>query len=143
MFSKSCEYAIRAMIFIANRSAMGMRSGIAEIAKGTNSPQPFIAKILQALNGKGLVSSAKGPNGGYYISDVTHQCTIADIVSAIDGERLFKGCGLGLPYCSDKRPCPLHDEIKAFRKSLFDTLQSYSVHGFNEELLNGTAYLKR
>lgn len=69
MFSKTCEYAIRAMIFIAQRSKDGQRVGIREIAKGIDSPEHFIAKILQQLARKGVVASVKGPNGGFFLDE--------------------------------------------------------------------------
>ena len=67
MFSKTCEYAIRAVLFIAQKSADGTKIGIREIAKGIDSPEHFIAKILQDLSRKGMVQSQKGPAGGFYL----------------------------------------------------------------------------
>jgi len=142
MFSKACEYAIRAMIFIAKKSAEGSTTGIIEIAKGIDAPQHFIAKILQELKRQGLVQSNKGPNGGFFIDD-PEGITLADVVSAIDGDRIFTGCALGLRKCNAKKPCPVHDEFKLIRQNVYETLQSYSVAHFNEELRLGTTYLKR
>jgi len=68
MFSKTCEYAIRAMIFIAQKSKLG-RVGIKEIAEAIDAPEHFIAKILQELCRKGLLQSLKGPTGGFYQSE--------------------------------------------------------------------------
>lgn len=143
MFSKACEYAIRAMIFIAKKSAEGSTTGIIEIAKGIDAPQPFIAKILQELRRHGLVQSNKGPNGGFFIDDPKEKITLADVVRAIDGDRIFTGCALGLQKCNAKKPCPLHDEFNLIRSKMYDTLQSYSVAHFNEELRLGLRYLKR
>ena len=64
MFSKTCEYAVRAMIFIAQKSKNGNKVSIKEIAKGIDSPEHFIAKILQELSKKKLLQSMKGPKGG-------------------------------------------------------------------------------
>lgn len=61
MFSKTCEYAIRALIYIAQKSKDGNRIGIKEIASGIDSPEYFIAKILQDLSRKNFVQSAKLP----------------------------------------------------------------------------------
>ena len=47
MFSKSCEYAIKAMIFVAQKSKDEVRVGVKEIANGIDAPEHFIAKILQ------------------------------------------------------------------------------------------------
>lgn len=143
MFSKACEYAIRAMIFIAKKSAEGSTTGIMEIAKGIGAPQHFIAKILQELRRQGLVQSNKGPNGGFFIDDPKEKITLADVVRAIDGDRIFSGCAIGLQKCNAKKPCPLHDEFKLIRQNIHDTLQSYSVAHFNEELRLGARYLKR
>ncbi|MCX8470789.1 MAG: Rrf2 family transcriptional regulator, partial [Chitinophagaceae bacterium] len=85
MFSKSCEYAIKAMIYIARESGEDNKVGVKDIAKGTNSPEHFIAKILQELGRKKLLQSTKGPNGGFYMDAKNLETTIADIVRATDG----------------------------------------------------------
>lgn len=143
MFSKTCEYAIRAMMFIAQKSADGIKIGIKDISKGIDSPEHFIAKILQDLSRKGLVQSTKGPNGGFFLDESSKKNTLADIVKAVDGDKLFTGCGLGLKNCSEKKPCPLHDQFKIIRQKMHDMLQSATVAEFNKELMEGMKYLKR
>ena len=93
MFSKSCEYAIKAMIFVAQKSKDEGRVGVKEIANGIDAPEHFIAKILQDLGKKNLVNSVKGPNGGFYMDKLNLKSSIADIVIAIDFSRL--------PLCLD------------------------------------------
>lgn len=143
MFSKACEYAIRAMLFIAQKSEPDNKIGIKEISKGIDAPEHFLAKILQDLSRKGLVQSIKGPNGGFYLDDSAKKNTLADIVKAVDGDNLFTGCGLGLKICSEKNPCPLHDEFKIIRKKIHNMLESATVAEFNVELLRGFRHLKR
>ncbi len=133
-FSKTCEYAIRATLFITRKTKTGGKVGIKEIAAGINSPEHFIAKILQDLRKFGLISSTKGPNGGFYSDERTGSLTLADIVKAIDGERIFSRCGLGLPACSEVNPCPLHDEFKAIRKQMHTTLHQVTIFEFSERL---------
>lgn len=143
MFSKACEYAIRALIFIAQKSQAGERTGIRDIAKGVDSPEPFLAKILQDLSRKGLVQSVKGPHGGFYMEGETLKTTLADVVNAIDGDKLFTGCGLGLKACSEKKPCPIHDEFKVIRRKIQSMLETTTVGEFNKQLESGLAFLKR
>lgn len=143
MFSKTCEYAIRAMIFIAQKTKEGDRIGIRDIAKGIDSPEHFIAKILQELSRKGLVQSAKGPNGGFYLDENSMKQSLADIVKAVDGDKIFQGCGLGLKQCSESQPCPIHHEFKRVRKQLFQMLENAKVGTFTEALENSMAFLKR
>lgn len=143
MFSKTCEYAIRAMLFIAQKSEQGNKIGIKEISKGVDAPEHFLAKILQDLSRKGIVQSIKGPNGGFFLDDSSRKTTLADIVKAIDGDKLFTGCGLGLNMCSEKNPCPLHDEFKVIRKKIHNMLELAMIGEFNDELLKGITHLKR
>jgi Rrf2 family protein len=143
MFSKACEYGIRAMMYIAQKSKEGERCGIKEISKGIDSPEPFMGKILQDLSRKGLVMSIKGPNGGFYMDKESYKITLADIVTAIDGTQLFVGCGLGLKACNEKKPCPIHDEFKSIRTKLQTMLESTRIDEFAQSLEKGVIYLKR
>ena len=141
-FSKTCEYAMRAVFFIAQKSVDGRKVGIKEIAAGIDSPEPFIAKILQDLSKRGLIQSAKGPNGGFYAEAAERRGTLADVVKAIDGDRLFTGCGMGLKYCSEDQPCPLHAQFAQVRDELAHILSTTTIMQFNEQLNMGLAYIK-
>ncbi|MBN9481941.1 MAG: transcriptional regulator [Bacteroidetes bacterium 43-93] len=143
MFSKTCEYAIRAMIFIAQKSKDGTKVGIKDIAKGIDSPEHFIAKILQELSRKGLLQSMKGPTGGFYLEKEDLSCTLAEIVKVIDGDKLFTGCGLGLKQCSETHPCPIHHEFKKVRKSIQNVLEKAKLGEFTDELEKNLTFLKR
>lgn len=143
VFSKTCEYAIRSVFFIAHRTASGNRVGIKEIANGIDSPEHFLAKILQDLSRRGIVQSAKGPNGGFYMDDVALKRPLSDVVEAVDGSSLFTGCGLGLAYCSETNPCPLHHEFKAIRNQLKDLLEQTRIVDFSENLNLGITSLKK
>jgi Rrf2 family protein len=142
IFSKTCEYALRAVFFIGHRTAGGGRVGIKEIAAGIGSPEYFLAKILQDLSRKGLVQSVKGPNGGFFIDNVSLKRPLSEVVEAVDGNGIFMNCGLGLNYCSETNPCPLHDEFKSIRTQIHHMLQSTSIEEFNEDLKSGLKILK-
>jgi Rrf2 family protein len=134
IFSKTCEYAIRAVFFIAHKTTPGGRVGIKDIAAGINSPEPFLAKILQDLSRKGIIQSAKGPNGGFYIDAESLKRPLADVVEAVDGNGIFKGCGLGLKFCSETNPCPIHDQFKTIRNQIQEMLCNTTIENFNNEL---------
>jgi Rrf2 family protein len=142
IFSKTCD-AMRSVFFIAHRTAAGSRVGIKEIASGIESPEHFLAKILQDLSRKGIVQSVKGPNGGFYMDASTLKRPLSDVVEAIDGNSLFTGCGLGLAYCSESNPCPLHHEFKAIRNKIQQMLQDTSIADFNDDLNLGITKLKK
>jgi len=134
IFSKTCEYAIRAVFFIARETANGGRVGLKEVATGINSPEPFLAKILQDLSRRAIVQSAKGPNGGFYINDSGLKRPLSEVVEAVDGNGIFTGCALGLEFCSEIHPCPLHDQFKEIRNELRTMLLETTIENFNKEL---------
>lgn len=142
MFSKSCEYAIKAMIFIAQKSKEETRVSIKEIAKGTDAPEHFIAKILQDLSRRKLVHSIKGPNGGFYMDKSDLKTSLSDIVKAIDGDKLYVDCLLGLKACSEKNPCPVHFEYKEIKRNLIRVIEDNTIGDFNEKLDSGKFFLK-
>lgn len=143
MFSKACEYGIRATLHIAAQSLHGKRVVLTEIAKAIDSPEPFTAKILQQLAKSKLVQSNKGPNGGFSISEKDlERIKLKDLVLAIDGEGLFTECGLGLKTCDENAPCPIHNIFKPIRAQIIDMLENTSLKNISEQLENGDAVLK-
>ncbi len=143
MFSKTCEYAIRAVIFIARESKGDKRVSVKEISEGIDSPVHFIAKILQELSKRGIIQSLKGPTGGFFMDGTSLNHTLADVVVAIDGNKIFNGCGLGLDECSEVRPCPLHFEFKRIRKDLYALLSTTKLGELQDSLEFSTYYLSR
>lgn len=143
MFSKACEHGIRAMIFLAQKKEHSSRTSLKEIAGAIGSPQPFTAKILQSLARHGYLESSKGPTGGFALARPAGDINLAEIVGAIDGEKLFNGCALGLPRCDNMQPCPLHHQFVAVRDHLHLTLIEADLQALAKGLLNGNSYLTR
>ena len=141
-FSKTCEYGLRAVFYIAYHADHQKKVGIKEVAKEVDSPEHFLAKILQELSRKGIIQSAKGPHGGFYLNDESLQRPIADIVEALDGGQIFTGCALGLDHCSAKNPCPLHHQIVEIRGQLHQIMRSTKIEEFNTALQTGLFTLK-
>lgn len=142
MFSKACEYAIRATLYISARSIEGSKLGIKEIAKEIDSPVHFTAKILQTLSREGIVSSVKGPNGGFFLEPDAKPILLNAIVKAIDGGAVLDTCSLGLKLCSDQFPCPIHHDIKAYKDRLSWLLKEKTIQQLAIELSNGSTFLR-
>ncbi|MBL7917393.1 MAG: Rrf2 family transcriptional regulator [Bacteroidia bacterium] len=144
MFSKACEYAIRATIYIAEQSQLEKRVGIKEISKAIDSPEAFTAKILQQLSKSNIIDSLKGPTGGFLIeNNKIKKLRLNDIVLAIDGDSIFKGCGLGFKQCSEKKPCPVHHKFKKIRDELCSMLENTTVQELSSDLKKGITFLHR
>lgn len=143
MFSKACEYGIRATLYVAAQSLQGKRVVLPEIAKAIDSPEPFTAKILQQLARAQLVQSNKGPNGGFSLSENDlDNIKLKDLVLAIDGDSLFKECGLGLKSCDEQAPCPIHHTFKPIRTQIIAMMESTSLKILSEQLDAGYTVLK-
>jgi Rrf2 family transcriptional regulator, iron-sulfur cluster assembly transcription factor len=142
MFSRACSYAIRAAIYISSKTRNGSRIGIKDLCKEVEAPESFTAKILQKLVHDGIISSVKGPNGGFFINPESPEIRLIDIVKCIDGNSLFTGCALGFQKCSELRPCPLHHDFKAIRHRLTQMLEYNTVQALSENLTTGLVFLK-
>ncbi|KAB7531718.1 Rrf2 family transcriptional regulator [Flagellimonas olearia] len=144
MFSKACEYGIRAAVYITLQSLEGRRVSVTEIAEEIDSPVAFTAKILQQLTKNNIVHSVKGPTGGFEIDRKDmDDVKLNMIVKAIDGDKIYVGCGLGLKECNANKPCPLHDKFVDIRTNLRTMLQSTSLYELATGLEVGLTYLKR
>lgn len=143
MFSKTCEYAIRAVIFIASESYKDKRVGLKAIAEKISSPEAFTAKILQTLVKHNIIKSTKGPTGGFDVPKASMRSIyLSQIVSAIDGDSVFNRCALGLEECSEVQPCPLHSKFKPIRADLEVMLCGTNLEELALGLKSGNTFLK-
>lgn len=144
MFSKACEYAIRAAIYIAKQSLANRKASLKEVAMSIDSPEAYTSKILQQLTRKQIIASEKGPTGGFSMTkQQLAYVRLSTIVFAIDGDSLFEKCGLGLKKCNAKMPCPVHTQFKAVRDQLNEMLETTTVHSLTTDLKEGLTFLKR
>lgn len=144
MFSKSCEYGIRASIFIAEQSNMGKKVSLKEVAEAIESPIAYTSKILQQLTRSQIIQSDKGPAGGFYMpKQGLSTVKLSTIVSAIDGDDIYKGCGLGLKQCNERKPCPVHNQFKVIRNELRKMLETTTIGALVVDYENGLTFLKR
>jgi Rrf2 family protein len=142
MLSKTSEYALRSVIYIAMQSDADHKIGIKEIARELELPLHFTGKILQDLVRKGVIASVKGPNGGFYLDHDPADMTIMDVVRVVDGMEAFKRCGLGLKNCSDLHPCPLHNDFKFYRDGVAKMFGKKTIRDLVVEIERGNAYIK-
>jgi Rrf2 family protein len=144
MFSKACEYGIRASTYIASQSVEGRRVSLKEIAEEIDSPVAFTAKILQQLSKNQIVDSVKGASGGFEIQrSGMDRIKLSEIVHAIDGDKVYMGCGLGLKQCNAIKPCPVHDKFVRIREDLREMLENTSLFEMTAGLEVGLTFLKR
>jgi Rrf2 family iron-sulfur cluster assembly transcriptional regulator len=127
MLSNSCRYGIRAVIYLASQPIASGMTGIKKISNDLDLPTPFLAKILQQLAKQKILSSSKGPHGGFSLLKDPGNITLLEIVNAIDGDGIFTNCVMHKGSCDDagpeKKHCPLHDD---YEKTRLDLIKLFS-----------------
>lgn len=126
VFSRTVEYALRAMTFLATQPA-GQRTGARAISDAEQIPMPFLWKILQTLARQRLIRSFKGIHGGYELALPSREITLHAVVLAADGTDFTGQCVLGLPNCSEENACPLHDTWKEIRGRMTNMLEKTTL----------------
>ena len=141
MLSLTCKASIKAVVFLGSRLACGERSSLKDVATFIGENEHTVGKLLQRLVKAGIVQSAKGPRGGFFITANQANQRVIRIVLAIDGEDIFTQCGLGLNKCSDVRPCPFHEDFKPIREQFRKLCHDRRVRDLFEDVNNGLAHL--
>ena len=137
MFSRSCEYALQSILYIALHSEDGKAIGLKRISESQNIPIHFLSKILQQLVKGKILSSIKGPNGGFILSTHPSKLRLIRVVKIIDGLDIFERCGIGLKQCSDKNPCPIHFEMEVVKDKIRLFLTEKTLAELCEDVGNG------
>lgn len=144
MFSKTCEYAIRASVYLVTQSLQDKRTSLKDLAKAIDSPEAYTSKILQQLVRNNVIVSEKGPTGGFSIEKpMIDSLKLSSVVLAIDGDEIYKGCGLGFHHCDENKPCPIHHQFKSIRNDLKQMLETTTLLDLSKDINNGISFLKR
>ena len=119
--SAATKYAIRAVCYLAHLPE-GTFAQVREVSAALDIPQPYLSKILQDLGKKGILSSSKGPGGGFRLNCSPTETSLYTVIEAVEGPQGEDECLLGLSICSEDTKCPMHDfwsEIQAaFRQQM-------------------------
>lgn len=125
-FSRPCQHAIRALVYLATCQGE-VPCNVQEIAAAENLPAPALAAVLQNLGRAGLIKSHKGPKGGFALARSPSDMTLYQIMEAIDKTHNLFECVLGFEQCSAEMACPVHDSLTAIREQLTTCLQAVTV----------------
>lgn len=141
MFSQFAKYAILAVLFLTASSDKEHKKGITEISERIGVPTPFLAKLLQELSKKGFILSAKGRNGGFYMSDENKQRSLLDLIEEIEGKKKLTNCVLGSDHCNPGHPCALHNLVYEKNSEMLKNLKGKPLYAYAEDLENGVSFL--
>ncbi len=119
IYSKTSGYAIRALGYLPGESR-DKPIGIQELSKACRISPSYLAKIFQVLAQVGLVSSQRGPMGGFVLAKDPKFISLWDIIQITDDSRNspLSGCVMGLNECGSLNPCMLHNEWSRMTKKI-------------------------
>lgn len=130
MLSNTSKYAVRAVIYLAVHGRENQKIGIKKIAEALDIPSPFLGKILQVLVRRKILSSTKGPHGGFGVGKDPFEISLYDIITEMDGDDLFNSCILGAGSCNDKKEagyCAIHHEFESAKKELVQLYKTKTI----------------
>jgi Rrf2 family protein len=107
MISQTVEYALRAVVFLADQGEPRTTQQIADVTK---VPAAYLAKVMQSLSRARLVHSQRGLHGGFTLARTPDDLTIWDVVQAVEPFQRIRSCPLGLE-AHRVRLCPLHKRL--------------------------------
>ena len=133
MLSKTAEYALRAVLYIA-RTASGELVRASDLAKALQVPSNYLSKILHTLARSGILLSERGRHGGFRLAVPPSDLTLVAVIEPFDEMRERNGCLLGRPECSDGNPCMAHDRWKQLHEQVSRFFEETTV----AELVEGS-----
>jgi Rrf2 family protein len=133
ILSQTAVYALKAVLYLAEAEGEEL-ARVEDIAKALNVPRNYLSKILHTLARAGLLSSTRGPRGGFRLGVDASKLTLQRVIDPFDEVVGRSGCLLGRPRCSDANPCAAHarwKDLSASVKTFFSetTVEDLSKHG--------------
>lgn len=125
--TRQADYALRAMLYLANEDE---RVSTSKIAATKKIPSSFLAKIISQLSIAGLIHTSRGAGGGVSLARKPEDISLLDVVEAIDGPISLNECTSDPSLCSFGESCPIHEVwcetqkemVRKLKASTFDKL---------------------
>jgi Rrf2 family protein len=122
--SKKADYALMAMAHLARKPGS---SSAREIAELYGIPTELLAKVLQRLTQRGLLTSLQGTRGGYQLSRPPVSISLADVIHAIDGPVAVTACSSHAGRCGQFDTCTVRNPLRRIREIIVSALSGTSV----------------
>ena len=123
MISQTAEYALRAVVYLAEQ---GEPQTIQQIARATRVPGGYLSKVMQGLARQRIVSSQRGLGGGFTLIAPTDSLTIYDVVQAVDPLPRIDRCPLDLP-AHQYQLCELHSRLNRAHRMIEELFREASI----------------
>jgi Rrf2 family iron-sulfur cluster assembly transcriptional regulator len=113
------------MVDLAMRQNRGPVT-LAAISERQHISLSYLEQLFGKLRRSKLVSSVRGPGGGYNLAQPVQSITVADIVTAVDETLDATQCG-GRENCHEEKRCMTHDLWATLNEKMYDYLSSVTL----------------
>jgi len=124
LLSDACEYAIRAVIWMAQRP--GQAHKVRQIAEGTHSAPGYLIKVMQQLSKAGILSAQRGSSGGFRLERDPSTLQVLEVINAVDPVDRIETCPLGLKSHGPLL-CPMHKKIDDAMAMIEESFRSTTI----------------
>lgn len=125
LITRDTDYAIRALGYIAKHKKEIV--SVSQLVKELKIPRPFLRKILQILEKKGLLKSYKGKGGGFILAIMLEEVFIADLIKIFQGSFKLNECFFKKNICPNTANCALKREIDRIERYVIKELKSINL----------------
>ncbi|MCB0330037.1 MAG: Rrf2 family transcriptional regulator [Bdellovibrionales bacterium] len=126
MLSSASKHALVILQYLARQDGKSFHS-VSEIAKSTETPSPYLSKLVKELSWLGILESKRGAGGGIRLSDKAKKLSIYDLCEAMKDPVVKQECVLRNAPCNPNSPCSFHKKYGETRKNLLQFLRDTRV----------------
>ncbi|MCK5706416.1 MAG: Rrf2 family transcriptional regulator [Candidatus Aureabacteria bacterium] len=125
LVTRDTDYAIRALSFIAKKESE--ITSVTELVKTLKIPRPFLRKILQILQKKGILTSFKGKGGGFQLAIPADQIYLSLIIESFQGPIKLTECLFKKKICPEIKTCPLKKKLDEMQKYVSEHFRNITL----------------
>src|SRR3989338_289414 len=125
LITRNTDYAVRALSYIARQDEKVI--SVSHLVTKLKAPRPFLRKILQILNKRGILVSYKGQGGGFALARKPDEIFLTDLIETLQGEIKFNECLFKKMFCPDIKNCVLKKKIDDIEKYVVSQLKSITI----------------
>jgi Rrf2 family protein len=124
LITRNTDYALRALCYIAKRKSIVT---VDELVAKLGVPRPFMRKILQCLNKKGILVSCKGQGGGFRLKAGSGKVSVIEIMRVFQGNIQLNGCFLKKDVCPNRPKCALRKHLRSIEQEVLRRLKAITI----------------
>ncbi|MCX5715640.1 MAG: Rrf2 family transcriptional regulator [Candidatus Omnitrophica bacterium] len=125
LITRDTDYAMRALIYAAKEK--NKRVNVRDIVKEVKIPRPFLRKIVQLLNKKGMIKSYKGKGGGFTLARKPNEIYLMDLIEIFQGPFSLNECFFKRHICPNSGTCFLNKKITRIEKHVLRELRPITI----------------